>query len=175
MHRKNDAKNRHLHTIAQLCRAMSSYRQSEKNLLNSNISSTCAHNMANFGPLTAEIGSGVCSTPANFNGFHVLPSLLQRRHSREANQTLQDVWPSPGLVHNTMYIHFLGLLPHDGILSGACKIHLTSNSCVVYILTALLYGTPAGGVSQTLRRCTRNGITELSQTSPPYSAWRPSR
>ena len=35
------------------------YRQSEKNLLSSNISSTCAHNMVNFGPLAAEIVSGV--------------------------------------------------------------------------------------------------------------------
>jgi len=35
------------------------YRQSEKNLSNSNISSTCPHNMANFGRLAAEIGSGV--------------------------------------------------------------------------------------------------------------------
>ena len=31
------------------------YRQSEKNLLSSNISSRCAHNMVNFGPLSAEI------------------------------------------------------------------------------------------------------------------------
>ena len=35
------------------------------------------------------------------------------------------------------------------------------------ILTALLHGTPAAGVSQTLRRGTRNGITELSQRAPP--------
>ena len=34
------------------------YRQSQK-MLNINMSSTCLHNMANFGPLTAEIGSGV--------------------------------------------------------------------------------------------------------------------
>ena len=40
---------------------------------------TCPHNMANFGPLTAEIGSGVWGTPANFNGFRVLAVLLQRR------------------------------------------------------------------------------------------------
>jgi len=33
------------------------YRQSEKNLLNSNMSSTCLHNMANFGPLAAETGA----------------------------------------------------------------------------------------------------------------------
>ena len=35
----------------------------EKNLLNTNISSTCPHSMENFGPLTAEICSGVCVTP----------------------------------------------------------------------------------------------------------------
>jgi len=57
------------------------------------------HNMANFGPLTAEIGSGVWGIGANFNGFRALPSLLQRRRLPEANQTLHDVWPSPGLVH----------------------------------------------------------------------------
>jgi len=33
------------------------YRQSEKNLLSNNISSTCPHNMVNFRPLAAEIVS----------------------------------------------------------------------------------------------------------------------
>jgi len=32
--------------------------------------------MANFGSLTAEVGSGVWGTPANFNGFRVLAALL---------------------------------------------------------------------------------------------------
>jgi len=32
----------------------------KKNLLNSNISSTCPHNVVNFGPLTAEIDSRSC-------------------------------------------------------------------------------------------------------------------
>jgi len=75
------------------------YRQLDKNLLNSSISPTCPHNMANFGPLAAEIGSLVWGTSANSNGFRVLTSLLPRRRSTEANQTLHDVWPSPGLVH----------------------------------------------------------------------------
>ena len=74
--RKNDAKNRHLGTIAQLCWAVSSQLRHistiGKNLLSSNTSSTCLHNMVNFGLLTAEIGSGVWGTPANFNGFRVL-------------------------------------------------------------------------------------------------------
>jgi len=53
------------------------YRQSEKNLLSSNMSSTFPHNMANFGPLAAEIDSVVWwGTPANFNGLRVLAALL---------------------------------------------------------------------------------------------------
>jgi len=45
-------------------------------LLSSNISSTCGHNMVNFGPLAAEIVSGVWGTPATFNVFRVLAVLL---------------------------------------------------------------------------------------------------
>ena len=48
----------------------------KKNLLSSNISSTCPHNMVNFGPLAAEIISLVWGTPGNFNGFRVLAALL---------------------------------------------------------------------------------------------------
>ena len=53
-------KNRHLGTIAQLCRAVSSQLRhvstiGKKSLLSSNMSSTCRHNMVNFGPLAAEI------------------------------------------------------------------------------------------------------------------------
>ena len=46
------------------------------NLLGNNMSSTCCHNMVNFGPLTAEIGSTIWGTPANFNWFRVLVTLL---------------------------------------------------------------------------------------------------
>jgi len=52
------------------------YRQSEKNLLSSNISSICLHNMVNFSPLAAEIVSLVWGTPANFNRLRVLAVLL---------------------------------------------------------------------------------------------------
>ena len=48
----------------------------KKNLLSSNISSTCSDNMVNFGEPTAEIGSGVCGTPTNVNRFCVLAALL---------------------------------------------------------------------------------------------------
>jgi len=78
-------KNRHLGTITQLYRAVSLQLMHVsiigKNLLNSNTSSTCPENMVNFGPLAAEISSGVWGTPANFNGFRVLVELLQRHSS----------------------------------------------------------------------------------------------
>ena len=75
-------------------------RQWKKNLLNTNISSTYPHNIVNFGPLTAMIGCWVSGTPANFNGFRVLASLLHQCRSTEVIQTLHDVWPSPGTGHH---------------------------------------------------------------------------
>ena len=78
--RKKVAKNRHLGTIAQLCRAISSQLRHVstigKKTLRSNISSTCPLNMVNFGPLAAEIFSFVWGTPGNFIGFRVLAALL---------------------------------------------------------------------------------------------------
>ena len=75
--RKKVPKNHHLGTIAQLCWAISSQLRyvsiiGKKNLLSSNISSTCPHNMVNFDLLAAEIVSLVWGTPSNFNGFRVL-------------------------------------------------------------------------------------------------------
>jgi len=163
---KNDVKNRHLGTIAQFCLAISSQLKHEstirKKLVNSNVSSTCAHNMANFSPITAEICWRVWGTPANFNGFRVLPSLLQRRRSPEANQTLHDVWPFPGLLH---YIYIFG---SSCPLSEFCPVQSSLYVQVLRsrILAALLHGTPTAGISQTLRRGKRNGITELSQRAP---------
>jgi len=93
-----------LRTIAQLCRAVSLQLRhvptiGRKNLLNRNISSTRLHNMAKFGLLTAGIRLPVWGTPANFNWFRDLASLLHQRRSPETNQTLHDVWPFPTLAH----------------------------------------------------------------------------
>ena len=82
--RKNDAKNSHLRTIAQLCRAISSQIRHistiGKNLLRSNISPICPYNMVNFGPLAADIVSLVWGTTANY-GVCILAALL---HSQTA-------------------------------------------------------------------------------------------
>jgi len=101
-------------------------------------------------------------TPANFNGFRVLASLLYRRRSMDVNQTLHDVWPSPGLVH---YIFiFWGSWPLREfwqVQSSLCVQDLRSP-----ILAALLHGTRAIGVSQTLRHGTRNWIQDLLYRAP---------
>jgi len=81
--RNKSPKNRRLGTIAQLVglylRNEATYRQQY-----------LIHMSPHYGELqltiAAEIVSLVWGTPANFNGFHVLASLLQRRRSTEANQ-----------------------------------------------------------------------------------------
>ena len=162
---------RHLRTIAQLCRAI--YSQIKhvstigKNLLNGNICSICLYNMVNFSPVTAEILLASLGHPSKFQRVRVLASLLQRRRSTKVNQTLYDVWPSPALVY---YIYtFVGSCS----LTEFCQ--LQNSLCVQVlhspILAALLHGTRAAAVSQTLRRGKRNGIGELSQTAPPIFDW----
>ena len=67
---------------------------------------------------------------------------------------------------NTVYIHISG---------GSCPLTefcpVQNSLCIKVlhspILAALLHGTPAAGVSKTLQRSTRNGITELLQSPPP--------
>jgi len=127
------------------------------------MSSICPQNILNFSLLTAETFWRVWGTPANFNGFRVLATLLQLRRSPEANQTLHDVWPFPGLVR---YVYIFG---SSCPLTEFCSVQ---NSLYVQvlrspILAALLHGTPAAGISETLRHGTRNGITELSLSAPP--------
>jgi len=62
-------------------RNLGTYRQSKKNLLNSNISTKYLDNMVNIGPLPAEISSVVWCTPGNFNGFRVLAAYFTAWHS----------------------------------------------------------------------------------------------
>ena len=109
----------HLRTIAQFSRALSPQLRhistigkcfKQQYLLH------MPHNMTNFCSITAEIGWRDWGTPANFNGFCVFASLVHRRRLTKVNQTLHDVWPSPGLVH---YIYILGLLSPKRILPGA--------------------------------------------------------
>jgi len=148
----------HRTTLSGYIFATKAHIDNRKKLLNSNICSTCPHNMVNFGPLAAEIGSLVWGTPANFKGVCVLASLLQQHRSTEANQTLHDVWPSPGLVY-CIYI-FGGSCP----VNEFCQVQ--NSLCVQVlrspILAAIQHGTRLIGVSQTLWRSTE-GATYIRQ------------
>jgi len=104
----------------------------------------------------------VRGTPANFNGFRALASLLQLPRSMEANKTLHDVGC---LLHWYTIYTFWGSSP----ITEFC--HVQNSRCVQVlrspILAALMHGTRAVGVSESLWHRTRNGITELSQRAPP--------
>ena len=61
----------------------------KKNLLSSNISSTCSNNIVSFGLLTTEICWWVWGSPANFSGFRVLAALLHGTLVVGISQTLR--------------------------------------------------------------------------------------
>ena len=94
--RKKSPKSRHLGTIPQLCRAISSQLRHVstigKKLVKQpyllNMSSQYA--MVNFGPLATEIVSLVWGTIANFNGFRALAALLHSTLVVGVSQTLQS-------------------------------------------------------------------------------------
>jgi len=91
--RKNVAKNRHLGTIARLCRTISSQLRhistiGKKNLLSSNISSTCIHNMVNFSPLYSDWDrSGSLRHPCKFQRVSRL--ILWQRYCTASSSGLQ--------------------------------------------------------------------------------------
>jgi len=119
--------------------------------------------MANFSPLAAEIVSLVWDAPANVNGFRVLASLLQRRRSTEANQTLHDVWPSPARLH---YIY---------IFDGCCLVtefcQVQNSVCVLQVLRSPI-GSDTAWHSSSGRE---PNFAALSTGRHLYSAGRPSR
>jgi len=108
--------------------------------------------MANFGPLAAEIVSLVWGTPAKCQRVSRLAFVTAATSLTKRPTKLCTMFGR--LLAGTLYIHFRGLLLYVQVLRSP-------------ILAALLHDTPAAvTVSQTLRRGTRNGITELSQKTP---------
>ena len=132
---KMTQKNRHMRTIAQLCRAVSSKLRhlstTGKNLLNSDISAAC-HNMMNFGALSAEIDWRVCGTPANFNRFRA----WLRYCSDVAHRRPTKLCTMFSCLLGCYTIHtFSGILAPDRILPGA-KFNLRTSLAFSYIGTA---------------------------------------
>jgi len=116
----------------------------------------------------AEISWQVWGTPLNFNGFHVLSSLLHWRRSTEVNQTLHDVWPSLGLIH-CIYI-FGGSFPltefcqvQNFCQPGAKKFTLHPSLVFSYIGIVIAWHSSSGSQPNFVAWCNaRNGIVELS-------------
>ena len=121
-------KSRHLRTIVQLCQAISLQLRHlltivKKNLLNSNISSTCPHNMVNFGLLSTEIVSLIYGTAANFN---VLAALL---HITVV--VAQWVWTK-------LCMKYLGEILNGSILNGSSGLYSVYKNQVLFDSSKLL-------------------------------------
>jgi len=162
---KQDAKNRHLRiiciTLSGGIFATKAYIDNrKKNLLNSNISSTCPHNMVNFGSLTAEIGLPVWGTQQISTDFvsclRYCSDVARRRPAKLC----------------TMFGRLLGWYT---IYLTRCKIHLTFKSCVLlywqHYCTALQEWASAilCGVVQGIE------LRNLRRGRHLYSTGRPSR
>ena len=101
------------------------YRQSEKNLLSTNISSRCPRSMVNFGPLAAEISPVVWGTPANWAGFTSWQRycmVLQQWASAKLCGVEQRTPPIFGRV-----AVMLGIIPHP---SFGYKMHWSTRFCM---------------------------------------------
>jgi len=127
---KNDAKNRHLRTIAQLCQAISWQLRHVSTIgkkLNTNIFCRCPLKMANYGPLMAEISWRVWGTPAISTGFASwLCYCTDVTHRRPTK--LCTVFGYL-LCWYTIYTFSGALAPSWNF--ATCKIHFVSKSCVL--------------------------------------------
>jgi len=80
---------RHRTTFSGYILATKARIDNRKKTCYASISPPYAHNMVNFGSLTAEIGPVVWDTPANFNGFRVSAALLHGTPVVSVSQTLR--------------------------------------------------------------------------------------
>jgi len=165
----NDAKNRHLRTIAQLCRTVPSQLRHVSSIGENLFYSTFLRNMANFGPLKAEIGSGVWVTSADFNGF----ASCLRYCSSVAHRRPTKLCTMFGRLLHWYSIHLRGLLPRDRILSGA-KFTLRPSLAFAYISSVTArhsssWRQPNCGVVRGME------LRNFRRRRHLYSAGRPSR
>jgi len=91
------------------------------------MSFSCPNNVVNFGPLTVEICWQVWGTPANFNGFRVLPFVTAATSLTGDQPNFAQCFAVLWSVK--LYIHFRGLLPPDSF--GRCRIDFMSKSCIL--------------------------------------------
>jgi len=140
MRRKNNAKDRRLHTIAQLCWAIFSHLRHvsiiAQNLLNSNISFTCPHNMVNFSRQLASLEHPSKFWQVSPLRFVAAQTLLNGGQLNFA-RCLAVSWAG------TPYTHYRGLLSPNGILPGAIALGIGPHSSLILfadgVIVDLLY------------------------------------
>ena len=120
----------HRTTLSGYIFATKAYIENWKKHLNSNIFSTWSHNMVNFGPLTAEIGSGVCGTPSKFQ--RVTSCLSYCSDIAHRRPTKLCTMSGRLLGWYTMYTLSEALAP-DGILS-----RMQNSLCVQVLRSPIL-------------------------------------
>jgi len=102
--------------------------------------------------MTYNVFSGTLN-PTHFTSLRVLAALLQQRRSPEANQSLHDVWPSPGLLH---YIY---------IFVGSCRLmEFCSAKFTLRSLRSSIAFSYIGSVSVT-------ALHSSSGRQPNFAAW----
>ena len=128
--RKKVAKNRHLGTIAQLCRAISLQLRHistiGKKLVKQQYVLQMPHNMVNVGLLAAEIGWPVWGTPANFNWFRIFAALLHGILVVGVSQTLRR-W-TEGATYIRQGDHHVGHWPTFLVVVVFAKLHAFSTA-----------------------------------------------
>jgi len=160
---KNSPKIRHLCTIARLCRAISSQLRHVsaigKNLLNTNTSSTCPHNMVNFGLLTAEICWRVWGTPAHFNGFRVFAALVHGTLVVGVSQTLRRWTDGTACIRQSG--HHVGHWPTFLVVFIlSCSTFILLGECVL-LLCSIVFSIPSQEV----------GLGNVSKVTYFVSCW----
>jgi len=131
----------------------------KKNLWNSYIFSTCPPQYGERRPTNGWDRFQSLGHPSKFQRVSRLGFVTAATSLTGGQPNL--AWSLAVSLAGTLYTHFLGLLP----LTNFWKVQ---NSLYIEALRSpILHGTPAAGVSQTLRR----GITELSQKAPPIFGW----
>jgi len=150
----------HRTTLSGYIFATKAFIDNLEKMLNSSMSSTCPHNMVNFGPLVAEICWWLWGTPTNFNGFRSRFRFVTAPTSLNGGQpnfaTLHDVWPSPGLLH---CIYTFG---------GSCPLtefRQVQNSLCVQVLRSCTL------CSKKLYHQTHGGIEDLEHVLAPLKLW----
>jgi len=103
-------------------------------------------------------------TPANFNRFRVLTSLLHWRRSAEVSQTLHDVWPSAGLIH-----YIFCQVQNPG------RIPLGGKPCIQVLRPSLAFSYIGSVTAQYSSSVRQPNFAAFSRGRHLYSAGRPSR